>query len=292
MGEKKVGIIAECVCDLPKNILHEFNIDIVCHLIETDSGVFTDTEEITAENILQYMVEGGGKSRSFAPPPETYESAFRKKLSAFDEVILVSISSGISLSCENARKAVENMGEQGKRVHVFDSGHLSTGIGHMVVKAAQLAKAGFTADKIIAELEDLKGRVITTFITENADFLCRNGLISETVRRICSSLSIHPVLVMKEGKIVLKGIEIGDYAGAAARYVRKSLRNTKRIDTKRVFITCAGCSVKTVNMIKREVEGCCSFDEVFVTKASATISSNCGPNTFGVLYVKSKGVSL
>ena len=292
MGDKKVGIIAECVCDLPKNILHEFNIDIVCHLIETESGVFTDTEEITAENILQYMTEGGGKSRSTAPLPESYEAAFRKKLSKYDEVILVSISSGISLSCENARKAVAAMGDEGKRVHVFDSLHLSTGLGHMVIKAAQLAKAGFTADKIIAELEEMRERVSTTFITENADFLCRNGLVPDSVRRFCSAFSIHPVLEMRNGRIVLKGIEIGDYSSAALRYVRKTLNNPKKIDTKRVFITCAGCSVKTVNMIKREIEGCCAFEEMFVTKASATISSNCGPNTFGVLYMKSKGASL
>lgn len=292
MGDKKVGIIAECVCDLPKSILYEFDIDTVYFIVETDTGVFTDTDEITAENILQYMTEGGGKSRSSAPPSEVYEAAFRKKLSKYDEVILVSISSQISRSFENAQKAVTAMGDEGKRVHIFDSHHLSTGLGHMVIKAAQLAKAGFSADKIIAELEDMKEQVSTTFITENADFLCRNGLISDTVRRICSAFSIHPVLEMRNGKIVLKGIEIGDYAGAAARYVRKTLKNPKKIDTKRVFITYAGCSVKTVNMIKREIEGCCAFEEMFVTKASATISSNCGPNTFGVLFVKSKGVSL
>lgn len=285
MGNKKVGIMAECVCDLPKNILHEYDIDIVCHLIETDSGIFTDTEEITAENVLQYMVESGGKTRSTAPLPETYEAAFRKKLAAFDEVVLVSISSGISLSCKNANKALEAMGDDAKRVHLFDSGHLSTGLGHMVIKAAQLAKAGCTAEKIISELEDMKKRVSTTFITENADFLYRNGLVSESVRRLCSSFSIHPILEMKNGSLVLKGIEIGDYSAAAMRYIRKTLKNPKKIDKKRVFITCAGCSIKTVNMIKRETESCCDFEEMFVTKASATISSNCGPNTFGILYV-------
>lgn len=286
MGEKKVGIIAECVCDLPKNILHEFDIDIVCHLIETDSGIFTDTEEITAENVLWYMVETGGKTRSTAPLPEAYEAAFRKKLKTYDEVILVSISSGISLSCENADKALNAMGDDAKRVHIFDSGHLSTGIGHMVIKAAQLAIAGFASDKIITELEDMKKRVCTTFITENADFLYRNGLVSDSVKRLCTSFNVHPILTMKNGSITLKGIEIGDYSSSAMRYIRRALKNTKRIDKKRVFVTCAGCSIKTVNMIKREIENCCDFEEMFVTKASATISSNCGPNTFGVIYVK------
>ena len=289
MAEKKVGIIAECVCDLPKNILFEYNIDIVCHMIETESGVFTDTEEVSAESILEYMIETGGKSRSTAPLPESYEAAFRKKLEKHSEVILVSISSGISLSVQNAQAAVAAMGEDGKKVHVFDSKHLSTGLGHLVIKAAQMASAGFTAEKIIAEIEDMRERVSTTFMTENADFLCRNGFVPESVKRICSAFSLHPVLEMRKGKITLKGIKVGEYKRACRQYIRQMLNNSAKIDKSRVFITHAGCSIKTVNMVKREIDSCCPFDELYVTKASATISSNCGPNTLGILFVKSKG---
>lgn len=96
LSEQKVGIIAECVCDLPKNYLREHNIDLVFFLIETDSGIFTDTDEITEENILSYMQAGGKKSQSSAPASGVYKNVFEKKLEKYDEIILVAISSKLS----------------------------------------------------------------------------------------------------------------------------------------------------------------------------------------------------
>ncbi len=286
MSEQKVGIVAECVCDLPKSYLTEHNIDIVYFLIETDSGVFTDTDEITAENILGYMQSGGEKSKSSAPEPEVYRKVFRKNLEKYDEIIFVAISSGISRSCANAEKAVLKMGDKGKRVHIFDSKHLSTGLGHIVMKAAETAESGLTSEEIISELAELRDRVSTSFITENVDFLYRSGKVSEKVKKICSMFNIHPVLAMKNGELTLKSVGIGKYEKACARYIHRELKNSDRIDKKRAFLTYAGCSVKMLECIRNEINGKCRFEELIQTKASATISSNCGPNSFGILFIR------
>lgn len=288
MSEQKVGIIAECVCDLPKIYLREHNIDIVYFVIETDSGVFTDTDEITEENILSYMQSGGEKSKSSAPAPEVYRSVFEKNLEKYDEVILVAISSGISLSCANAEKAVSEMGEKGKRVHIFDSKHLSTGLGHLVMKAAETAENGMSAEEILSELSELRDRISTSFITESVDFLYRSGKVSEKVKRICDAFNIHPVLAMKNGELTLKSVGIGKYEKACSRYIHRELKNPDKIDKERAFLTSAGCSVKMLERVRNEINGKCRFEKLIQTKASATISSNCGPNSFGILFIRSK----
>ena len=69
--------------------------------------------------------------------------------------------------------------------------------------------------------------------------------------------------------------------------MKKLLRNSPSLRVLlRLFITHADCSVRTISKIKAEVEKLCRFDEVMVTKASATVSSNCGPETVGVLFVR------
>ncbi len=288
MSEQRVGIVAECVCDLPKSYLTEHNIDIVYFLIETDSGVFTDTDEITAENILGYMQSGGIKSKSSAPEPEVYRRVFEKNLEKYEEIILVAISSGISLSCANAAKAVSQMGEKGKRVHIFDSKHLSTGLGHLVVNAAEAAESGMSAKEIISKLTELRGRVSTSFITENVDFLYRNGKVSEKIKKICGAFNIHPVLAMKNGELTLKAVWVGRYEKACSRYIRSELKHSDKIDKKWAFLTFAGCSVKMLERIKNEINESCRFENLIQTKASATISSNCGPNSFGVLFIRNR----
>lgn len=289
MAKKKVGVIAECVCDLPRSIIEKYDIDIVYFIVKTDSGVFTDTDEITSENIIGYMEAGGKMSKSSAPSAEVYVQAFREKLKNYEEVFLPTISSSISNSYANAVEAVKEMGDEGKHVHIFNTGHLSTGLGHMVICAAELAKAGESAEKITDALSDLRDRVSTSFITMNVDYLYRNGLVSQTVKQLCGAFNAHPVLAMKNGVLTAEAIKFGNYRKACLRYIRHKLRNSGAIDKTRLFITHSGLSSKIIDEIKSEINKLCSFEEIIVTKASATVSSNCGPGSVGVLFIR-KGI--
>lgn len=286
MGKKKVGILAECVCDLPKNILNKYGVDILYFLVETESGVFTDSDEITAENVIYYLETGGRKTQSSPPPSDVYYRAFDKALKRYDDIILVAISSGISRSCKNAQEAADMMGSEGKRVHIFDSQHLSTGLGFLVLRAAELANEGRSCEEILSQLNELKTRISTSFIARNADYLYRNGRVSSFVKKLCSSFRIHPVLAMKNGSLRVKKIIIGSYDSACRSYIRQELKDEKNIEKRCGFITHAGCSVKMLRSITSEAEKCCHFDELKITNASATVTCNCGPDAFGVLYVK------
>ena len=89
---------------------------------------------------------------------------------------------------------------------------------------------------------------------------------------------------MKNGKISLGGFKVGHYHRAVLRYVREELKRENNIQKDRIFITHTGCPVRFINEVKEEVAAHGPFEKVIVTKASATISCNCGVETLGVLY--------
>lgn len=281
----RLGITTDCVCDLPDGYLKEHHVERIYFYITTDTGRFRDGYEINARNLIEYLENEDGKAETNAPEPEEYEEFFEAGLEKYEEIIHVSISDKISLSYKNALLAVKNMGDKGKRVHVIDSEHLSTGIGHMVVRAVEMCEAGKSVEEILAEAEYLKKHISTSFITRNADYLYRNGRVSKILRDICEIFMLHPVLWLKDGRMSLKTIQFGNYEKSIRRYIKSELRRNKKINRRRVFITHVGCTVKMISEVKEEVEKLCEFDEIIVTKASATISSNCGAGTVGVLYV-------
>lgn len=284
---QKIKIVTECVCDLPKLWLAEHNVDILYFSVETDNGVFSDTSEITSENLIEYIMRGGQKALSIVPTPEAYRRVFEKNLKKYDELILLTISSKISAAFQSAKKALEEMdAEQARRVHLFDSWHLSSGLGHLVIKAVDMVENGASSEEILAALEALKHKVCTSFISESVDYLYRNGKVSEKVNRICTAFNIHPILAMKNGALVLQSVAFGSYRKACIRYIKKTLRKPDTIERNAAFITHAGCSTKTLDFIKNELAKVYTFDNLEVTKASATVSSNCGPNTFGILFIR------
>ncbi len=207
----KLCVTTECVCDLPEKLLNRLNMDIIYFHIYTDSGCFTDTDEVDARNILEYMERGGKKSKSEAPSANEYKAFFQKKLEDYDEIIHIAISSGISNSVKSASLATAKIGLNGRKVHVFDSGHLSSGMGFLAIKAAQMNQEGLSVREILEELEHMKQRVSTSFIVKNAE----------------------------------------------------------QIDKRLLFITHANCAMKDMQQIKAVAE-----------------SSNCGPDAFGVLFVR------
>ncbi len=280
---KKVVITTDCVCDLPEDLLEQYDVKVIHFYIVTEHGWFKDMDEITSGNIVEYFERGGSAVQTKAPFSEEYLTFFKKVLKDGDEIVHISVSSAVSMSRNNAMSAAEKLGG---RVHVVDSGHLSTGMAHLVIKAAELVKQGKEVQEIIDAVEDMKQRVSTGFIAENADYLYRTGHVGKWVKCMCETFKIHPVLKMKNGKMELKTVKIGDYEKAVLRYVRGEMRHISRMERERLFVTHAACGVKLLTRVKKEVAGYGVFREIQVTEASATITSNCGANTIGVLYVK------
>lgn len=282
---KRIGITADCVCDLPDEYLKVHDIDILYFYITTETGRFRDGFEITAGNILEYLENDGKWAKTNEPAPFEYKEFFGNSLKKYDEIIHISISSHVSGSCKNAAAALELMGDMKDRIHVIDSEHLSTGMGHMIIKAVEMRDGGSSSAEIIQELDRMKSKVSTSFITMSADYLYRNGRVDKRIRDLTVALRLHPVLCMKNGKMSLKGVRIGNYDKAVLRYVRSELKKHRKINRRRLFITHADCSVRTVAEVRAQAEKYCSFDEIVVTKASATVSGNCGPGAIGVLFV-------
>lgn len=286
MNKRKICITTDCACDLPAELLKRYEIDLMYFYIETESGRFRDVAEITAQNIFEYIEDGGQRTVSKAPPVEEFRDFFNQKLRNCDEIIHIAISSRISMCVRNSTNAANQLGAAANRIHIFDSGHLSTGIGLLVIRAVEMAEAGYSSEEILASLEQMKEKVSTTFIAKNADYLYRNKQISKGIKELCSIFNIHPVLEMKNGFLKLKSIQMGDYEKSALRYIRKELKEPRTIDTGRMFITHAGCSISDLKLIRREVDKLMAFDSVMISTASATISGNSGPGTFGLLFVK------
>lgn len=281
---KNLIISADCTCDLTEELLEKYEIEQMYFYVSTDTGFFRDGDEITALNVFECMGDGQTVTSS-APPVDDYVGYFGKLLKRAGEVIHLTISSGCSKSYEHSMEAVSRLGEDGKRVHVIDSRHLSSGLGHLVLKTAEAAASGKPMDEIICEAEAIREKISTSFITKDAEYLYINGKISAWKAKLIRRLRVHPILAMKNGEISLKGFLRGDYERAQLKYVRKELKETKRVDRRVLFITHAGCTARELERIKAQVDTIGCFKSVYVTNASATVSSNCGPETIGAIYI-------
>jgi len=286
MAQKKIRIFADCLCDLPEDYLNKNNVGIVYYYITTDTGRFLDREEISATNIFEYFYDGGKMATTEGPSKEEFVKLFTDELKEYDEIIHLALSSRMDPCFENSKSAAEQMGELGKRIHVFDTQHACTGMGHIVMRAVDMAKEGKSSEEIIADLTQLRDKVSTTFLAYSASYLAQNERFPKYKQVILKILRMHPVLVFKCGGIGLKGMYWGSYEKAIKNYVRSELKNITKIKKDKVFLTHAACTLKDVEIAKKETSKYLNLESVTITKACASIACNSGPRAIGLFFVK------
>lgn len=282
-GRKKhLLITTDCVCDLPEKLVEQYDIKMMYYYVYTNQGRFCDGKEICSDNLLRYMQEEKNRAHSSCASVEEYESFFAEALGEGEKIIHISMASRSSEGFQTASLAAKGF----DNVIVVDSGHLSSGMGMMVLAAAKLVQEGKSAEAVCRMLEGLKGRVSTSFIVPSPDSLYRNGKIGKGVKKLCDFMNLHPVLYLAQNKIKLCRVEMGSTEVAYKKYIRHQLRRRDSIDTRILFLTYAGCSVKLLNEIEAEVRKYVEFEHIEWQKASATISSNCGIGAFGLLFIR------
>ena len=104
-------------------------------------------------------------------------------------------------------------------------------------------------------------------------------------------LKLKPCIEVKNGKMGVGKKYRGKFGDVLLEYVKERLSDKDDIVTNRVFITHAGCDEEIVKSVTELVKSLVPFDEVFITRAGCTISSHCGADTLGVLFLRKSDVS-
>lgn len=282
--KRKIAVTADCICDLPKDLLEKYQIRLMYCYVHTKEGRFCDLFEVSSDGLLAYLQQEGNYAHSSTAEPSAYEYFFADELQRAEQVIHITATVALSGAYPNAMQASRSF----DNVTVVDSNHISSGQGLLALYAAALAESGKSVSEICQALELFKENICSNFFVRSTAALYRNGKISGPVHKICTGLNLHPVLHMSQNKLRLWRIEAGNMQRARRGYVKKLLHHVQQIDTRIAFLTYAGCSVQQLNEIVEEVEKYVKFDRLILQKASATVSSNCGVGVFGLMFIRKK----
>ena len=102
-----IKVTSDSTCDLPKELLEQYNIDLVPLIIMREEEEFLDNVTITPNDIFSHVDAGGNLCTTAARSVAVYEELFAKYAKDYDGVIHISLGSGFSSSCQNALVAAQ-----------------------------------------------------------------------------------------------------------------------------------------------------------------------------------------
>ena len=276
----RIKISADSTVDLSQELIDEYDISIMPLLITLGDETKLDGVEVTTQDLFDYVDKTGELPKTASPSIVAYQEFYDKLLKDADCVIHFVVSGMLSSCYSSAQKAAE---EYGERVFVVDSRSLSTGIALLALYAADRAKEGAEPKQIVEECRLLTKKVQASFVLGDLNYMHKGGRCSGAMRLSAKFLRIKPEIVVINGEMKVGKKYMGKLDKAVESYVEDTLARYPEYDRKRVFITHTPIDPEICKQVREQLKD--KFDNIYDTVAGATISSHCGLNTLGILFI-------
>lgn len=284
---KQIIISSDSTCDLSKELVDRYQIRIQPMGISLGDQIYRDGVDITPDMIYAHHEKTGQLPKTSAINVVEDLEYFEELTKDGSAVIHFTISSSMSSTYNNACVAAQEF----ENVYVVDAKNLSTGSGLLVLAAAEMVQEGLEAQQIVEKLNDLADRVDASFVVDNLEYLVKGGRCSALAAFGANLLQLKPCISVKNGAMGVGKKYRGKFEKVLLTYVADRLADAEDICLDRVFVTHAGCDPKVVESVAEAVKNTLPFREILVTRAGCTVSSHCGANTLGVLFIRKKALS-
>ena len=275
----KIAISAESTVDLPSEILKEFDIKTLpFHVFLGDEDGLDG--EITPDRIIKFVGETGKLPKTGAVNRFQFEEHFKTLKEEYDAVIHFSLSSELSSAYENAVAAAGEF----KDVYVVDSRTLSTGIALLCIYARKLANNGDDVKTVYNKCLERTPNVQASFVLKRLDYLYKGGRCSSLALFGANILRLRVQILLNKGKMIAGKKYRGSFDHCVVKYVNDTLEQFDSPDLSEVFITYTTGDDLLVEEVKNILVAR-GFKNVRITHAGATITSHCGENCLGILFI-------
>ncbi len=279
---KRVIITSDSTTDLSPELLERYDIKLMRLGITLNDRNYTDGVDITPEIIYENYKANKSLPKTSATNPGDCAEFFARYTQDGSSVVHFTISSEMSSTYQNSVIAAQDF----ENVHVVDTRNLSTGGGLLVLTACELREQGLDAAEIAQRCRELAPCVDASFVIDSLEFLHKGGRCSSVAMLGANLMNLKPCIIVKDGKMSVGQKYRGKFDAVLQRYIADRVGDASDIRRDKIFITHAGCDEAVVRACLEKLRSLAEFDNIYITRAGCTVSSHCGRNTLGVLFIR------
>lgn len=278
----KVAVVTDSTAYIPKELREEKNISMVPLNVVFGEEAYKEEVEITAEQFYEEMKHAEHLPKTSQPSVGLFAETYEKLAKDYDEIIVITLSSGISGTYQTAVSAATMV--EDVKVHVFDSEISCMLQGFYVLKAADLAAEGKNAEEILAELDEMKKNSRAYFMVDDLSHLHRGGRLNNAQRIVGSLLQIKPILHF-ENKVIVPFEKVRTEKKALNRILSMLDDDAKDGTPLQVTVIHANCKEKAegiISQIEEKYPNC----SVILSYFGPVIGTHLGEGSIGIGWVK------
>ncbi|MDY0091532.1 MAG: DegV family protein [Candidatus Vecturithrix sp.] len=286
MGQVK--IVTDTTCDLPQDIIKQYDIRLVPTVITIGDKVYREAFEISVEQFYDMLRTSPDRPVSAPPGRKDFSDAYTHLSQETDSVLSIHVSANFSptftLATNMARFSMGAAQKQGKHfdITVVDSKSTCIGLGIIVIEAARLAQQGKKKEEILAYIDPIINNMKSLFMVDDMSYLEKSGRMGKARAMLGSFLNLKPILSIEGGETGVKATPRGG-TGAYDKMIDLMKDVVSPGNTIKVGIAHAMAPEK-VEIVKPKIEENYTCEEIYETSMGSSVGSVLGPGSFGYVY--------
>ncbi len=185
-------IVTDRGADLSADQLKDLDIHFLPLKITLAGKTYIGGEDLTSEDFYQMLRNTEEFPTTSQPSPGDFADLYRKLGKTDPEILSIHISSGLSGTLESAKLGAAMVPEV--KVLFHDTKTLSCPEGWQVEAAARAIKLGWSTEKIIEFLTQIREKAEGMFTLNDLRYLIHGGRIGHIKGLVASLLNIKPVI--------------------------------------------------------------------------------------------------
>ena len=285
-------IVTDTSSNLPTAYLQAENITVIPFTFHTESGEQScmDTASFDAKAFYTAM-RNGEKVTTSQIPPQRFVDNIRPMLENGEDVLFVSMSSGISGSYASSKIAANQLAEEfpERKILTVDTYSASLAEGIVVMRAVECRKEGLSIDETYQILRALRHRIAQIFTVGDLRYLKRTGRLSNLEAAVGTVLQIKPLLKGDpQGKIVC----FAKFRGRQRAIEEMAKRYEELVvspETQTVCISHADCEADAqilASMLRRSK----APKDILIVDYEPVTGSHVGPGALALFFVSDDNV--
>ena len=268
-------VFVDSGASIKKDELDEYNIDIIPLKILLGDKEYLDGVNLDNEQFYGFLTSNEVFPKTSLPSLETVETEVNKALDQGDQVIFLTLSSGIS----GTYNAIRMMYQDNPNVRVVDS---KCAVGGMRILVSEINKMrDQPLDDIVARLNEIIPNIKVMAIPETLAYLYKGGRLSKTKYLLGSILLVKPIIGIDQSFVHVFAKKHG--MKAAMKYLTDVIENYA--DRNFEIIPTYTYNKKNVDALVDMASDECKKLMVHYDDISHAIASHWGPNAFGYIFV-------
>ena len=211
-------IVTDAASDITIEQAKDMNIEVVSLDITFEDGPASQRTEEDFQRFYERLEKCDKLPVTSRTPPEEYLKIFEDAKAKDDEVLVITLSSGLSGTVESAHMAKQIAGYD--KIEVVDSQQAILTQRMLVEEACRLREEGYQLHEIVQRVKEMRDKVVVCGVVGTLKYLQKGGRIPASLATLGTLLRIKPVIVLEDKILKQLGKARGHDAGEAMLYKR------------------------------------------------------------------------